>query len=148
MGPLGGGQRERRQVGFGVTHCGGHHVAPASQPVQHWRNELELAAQQVKFWEDLRGSLAEGLDPSVTNADTWCTEMNQLAHFRRLSKRLLDESQTVDTGVASSVEGGHVLDRETRLDHQYFRQEMDSFHADFRAFKTEIRHYMVTPSLL
>ncbi|MDB5241030.1 MAG: hypothetical protein JWP57_1655 [Spirosoma sp.] len=108
-----------------------------------WRSELELAAQQVQFWKDLLGTLGEGLDPHVTNADTWHTEMNQLAHFRRLSKRLLDVSQTVDTEVAGGVQEGQVLDHETRLDHQYLRQEMDSFHTDFRAFKTEIRQYMI-----
>ena len=53
-----------------------------------WRNELELAAQEVKFWEDLLGTLGEGLDPGVTDADTWQTETNQLHHFQRLTKRL------------------------------------------------------------
>lgn len=108
-----------------------------------WRNELELAAQEVKFWEDLLGTLGEGMDPGVTDADTWQAEVRQLQHFQRLTKRLLNEIHTVDTAVASGVREGHVLAGETRLDHHHLRQEMDSFHADFRAFKTEIRQYMV-----
>ncbi|MBC8151717.1 MAG: hypothetical protein H7Z72_02285 [Bacteroidetes bacterium] len=108
-----------------------------------WRNELELAAQEVRFWEDLLGTLGEGLDPGVTGADTWQAEIDQLHHFQRLTKRLLDEIHTVDTEVADGVREGHVLDGETRLDHRYLRREMDSFHTDFRAFKTEIRKYMV-----
>lgn len=108
-----------------------------------WRNELELAAQEVKFWEDLLSTLGEGLAPGVTDADTWQAEINQLRQFGRLTKRLLDEIHTIDAEVAEGVQSGHVLNSETRLDHRYLRQEMDSFHTDFRAFKTEIRRYMV-----
>lgn len=108
-----------------------------------WRNELELAAQEVTFWENLLGTLGEGLAPGVTDAGTWQAEVNQLRQFGRLIKRLLDELHAIDGEVADGVRSGHVLDRETRLDHRYLRQEMDSFHTDFRAFRTEIRTYMV-----
>lgn len=108
-----------------------------------WQNELELASQEVNFWETLLAVLGEGLDPAITKPDTWRQEIDQLHHFRRLSKRLLDEISTVNEQIATGVRFGHVLDGETRLDHQYLRNSMDSFHADFRAFKTEIRQYMV-----
>ncbi|MBC8155743.1 MAG: hypothetical protein H7Z72_22880 [Bacteroidetes bacterium] len=108
-----------------------------------WRNELELSLQEVNFWEDLLGTLGEGLEPGATDADTWRVEIDRLHHFRRLSTRLLSDTQIVDGEVADGVLKGHVLDRDTRLDHQYLRKEMDSFHAEFRAFKTEIRQYMV-----
>lgn len=108
-----------------------------------WRNELSLAIQEVNFWEDMLGALGEGMSPAVTDADTWKAEISQLHHFRRLSKRLLEELQTVDSEVASGVRFDHVLDTGARQDHQYLREEMDSFHTDFRAFKTEIRNYIV-----
>ncbi|ADB39549.1 hypothetical protein [Spirosoma linguale] len=108
-----------------------------------WRNELELALQEVNFWEELLGTLSEGLSDRVTESDTWKGEISQLHHFRRLSKRLLDEIRDVDEQVAAGVRADHVLDADTRLNHQYLRQEMDSFHADFRTFKSEIRQYMV-----
>lgn len=109
-----------------------------------WHNELELALQEVNFWEELLGTLSEVEHPKAAEAQTWQTELNQLHHFRRLTKRLLDDIQTVDQQLAMGVRFDNVLDKETRLDHQYLREEMDSFHADFRTFKTNIRQYMVT----
>jgi hypothetical protein len=108
-----------------------------------WQNELELALQEANFWEELLGSLGEGLDPAVTDADTWKAEVSQLHHFQRLSKRLLVDIRTLDSEVATGVKTDHVLDTETRLDHQYLRTEMDSFHADFRTFKSIIRQYLI-----
>lgn len=108
-----------------------------------WRSELELALQEVTFWEQLLGALGEGLDAHVTDADTWKGELSQLHHFRRTGKRLLQEVNEVDEQLASGVRGNHGLDADTRLNHQYLRQEMDSFHTDFRAFKSEIRQYIV-----
>lgn len=108
-----------------------------------WRNELELALQEVDFWEKLLGTLSEGLDARVTDSDTWKAELSQLHHFRRLAKRLLDEIKEIDEQVAAGVRVDHVLDADTRLNHQYLRQEMDSFHTDFRTFKSDIRQYMI-----
>lgn len=108
-----------------------------------WQNELELALQEVTFWETLLAVLNEGVDPAPASLDTWRQEIDQLHHFRRLSTRLLKEIQTVNEQIATGVRFDHVLDGETRLDHQYLRESMDSFHTDFRAFKTEIRQYMV-----
>ncbi|GAB4048892.1 hypothetical protein [Spirosoma litoris] len=108
-----------------------------------WRSDLELALQEVNFWEALLGTLSEGLGPTATDADSWKEELSQLHHFRRLINRLLEEIQTIEKQVAAGVQFDHILDPDTRLNHQYLRQEMDSFHTDFRAFKTDIRHYMV-----
>jgi hypothetical protein len=108
-----------------------------------WQNELELALQEVNFWEELLGTLSEGLDPSVTDSASWKAEISQLHHFQRLSKRLLDNIKTIDSEVAAGVKTGHGLDTESRLDHQYLRTEMDSFHSDFRTFKSIIRQYMI-----
>lgn len=108
-----------------------------------WRNDLELALQEVNFWEDLLGTLGEGLDSTVTDAETWKAEVSQLHHFRRLINRLLEEIQETDRQVAAGVQFEHILDADTRQNHQYLRIEMDSFLADFRAFKTEIRPYLV-----
>ena len=108
-----------------------------------WQNELELALQEANFWEELLGTLGEGLDPSVTDSDTWKAETSQLHHFQRLTKRLLAEISAIDSEIATGVKSDHVLDTETRLDHQYLRTEMDSFHADFHRFKSTIRQYMI-----
>ncbi|MVM39380.1 hypothetical protein GO730_20385 [Spirosoma sp. HMF3257] len=108
-----------------------------------WRNELSLALQEVDFWEDLLGSLGENMTSEATDAEVWKAEISQLHHFRRLIKRLSDEIQEIDGQVANGVRFDHVLDTDTRQDHQYLREEMDSFHADFRAFKSEIRNYIV-----
>ncbi|GAB4006283.1 hypothetical protein GCM10028808_07940 [Spirosoma migulaei] len=108
-----------------------------------WRNELSLAIQEVNFWEDMLGSLGEGMSPAVTDDETWKAEISQLHHFRRLINRLLEEMQTIDSEVAAGVRFDHVLDTGTRQDHQFLREEMDSFHADFRTFKAEIRNYIV-----
>lgn len=106
-----------------------------------WQNELELALQEVNFWEDLLGTLGEGLDPAIT--DGWQAEIGQLHHFRRLTKRLLAEVHTIDSELASGARTDHILDSEVRLNHQYLREEMDSFHTDFRSFKTKIRQYLI-----
>ncbi|WP_338869002.1 hypothetical protein WBJ53_19005 [Spirosoma sp. SC4-14] len=112
-----------------------------------WHSELELALQEVNFWEDLLGTLNENLDPNQRAIENWQHEIGQLHHFRRLTKRLMEEIDGVEKEVAMSVRTDHVLDADTRLDHQYLREEMDSFHADFRAFKNEIRRYTVaTPT--
>lgn len=107
-----------------------------------WQSDLELASAEVDFWEDILSTLNEGVDPGVIESNLWRTEINQLHHFRRLINRLLEEIQTVNTEVAHGVQTGYVLDNEVRLDHAYLRMEMDSFHTDFRDFKTEIRNYM------
>lgn len=108
-----------------------------------WRSDLEIALHEVNFWESLLSSLDEDLDSApATHAQTWQTELSQLHHFRRLIKRLLDEVQDLDKQIAFGVRVDHVLDTDTRLTHQYLREEMDSFHAGFRAFKTEIRQYI------
>ncbi|RYF78469.1 MAG: hypothetical protein EOO39_01385 [Cytophagaceae bacterium] len=67
-----------------------------------WHNELELALQEVTFWEELLGTLSEVEHPKAAEAQTWQTEINQLHHFRRLTKRLLDDIQTVDQQLATS----------------------------------------------
>lgn len=108
-----------------------------------WRSELELALLELDFWEDLLDTLNQSFHADVTDADTWRVEIGQLHHFRRLSKRLLGEIEAINGEVAIGVRIGQVMDKESRLDHQYLRREMDSFHADFRAFKTEIRQFMV-----
>lgn len=109
-----------------------------------WRNELELALLEVNFWEKLLGTLNENLDPTNwPDEDTWRTELSQLHHFRRLIGRLLDDLNRLDEQVATGVAFDHVLDKDTRLNHQYLREEMDSFHADFRAFKAQIRPFIV-----
>lgn len=108
-----------------------------------WQNELELARQETRFWEELLGTLGEGLDPAVTDADTWQAEISQLHQFQRRTQRLLADIRTINSEVAAGVKTNHVLDTETRLDHQYLRAEMDSFHADFRAFKNVIRQYLI-----
>ncbi|UFH57104.1 hypothetical protein [Spirosoma sp. KNUC1025] len=108
-----------------------------------WRSELELALQQVTFWEELLGSLDENLDANKTTFDdTWQMELGQLHHFRRLIKRLQEDLQSLDEQVALGVRTDHVLDKETRLNQQYLREEMDSFHADFRTFKNGVRRYI------
>ncbi|QIP13719.1 hypothetical protein G8759_14385 [Spirosoma aureum] len=110
---------------------------------QIWRSDLEIALLEVNFWENLLNTLDTDLDPAHSNHDsTWKTEISQLHHFRRLIKRLLDEIQELEKQLATGVQTDHVLDADTRLNHQYLRLELDSFHADFRAFKTEIRQYI------
>lgn len=108
-----------------------------------WRSELELAILEIQFWEDLLGTLSEGLEPTVTDADTWKAELGQLHHFRRFASQLLEEIPTVDEQIARGVQFDHELDADTRQNHQYLREAMDNFHADFRTFKTEIRQYLV-----
>ncbi|GAB4033840.1 hypothetical protein [Spirosoma jeollabukense] len=110
---------------------------------QIWRSDLEIALHEVNFWEDLLNSLDADLDPvPKTHDETWKTELGQLHHFRRLIKRLLAEIQDLDKQIAYGVRVDHILDTDTRLNYQYLREEMDSFHADFRAFKAEIRQYV------
>ncbi|WP_080059121.1 hypothetical protein [Spirosoma aerolatum] len=113
-----------------------------------WRSELELALQEVNFWEDLLGTLDETIDPTLMPVETWRTEISQLHHFRRLIKRLLNEIQEVNEQVALGVRFDQVLDKDTRLNHQYLREEMDSFHTDFRAFKNDIRQYLAAQPAL
>ncbi|WP_020597672.1 hypothetical protein [Spirosoma panaciterrae] len=107
-----------------------------------WRSELELALQEVNFWEDLLGTLNEAIDPTSIPIDTWQTEISQLHHFRRWIKRLLNEIEEVNEQVALGVRFDQVLDKDTRQNHQYLREEMDSFHSDFRTFKNHIRQYL------
>lgn len=108
-----------------------------------WHNELELALQEITFWEELLGTLSEGLDPAEISTDNWKAEISQLHHFQRLTKGLLAEIKAINGEIATGVQTDHVLDTETRLDHQYLRGEMDSFHTDFRAFKTNIRQHLI-----
>ncbi len=110
---------------------------------QIWQSDLELAQNEVVFWEDLLCKLNERVEPGVVESELWRTEIDQLHHFHRLIKQLLAEIQEVNKAVAHGVQTGYVLTNEVRLDHDFLRTEMDSFHADFREFKTEIRHYMV-----
>ncbi|CCH53784.1 hypothetical protein BN8_02906 [Fibrisoma limi BUZ 3] len=110
---------------------------------QIWTSELQLALQEVDFWEKLLGTLNEGLDPTLTDEKSWRNELSQLHHFRRLTTRLLDEIRLINAEVADGVRTNSVLNRENRLDHQYLRLEVASFLADFRKFRTEIRHYLV-----
>ncbi|QIP15142.1 hypothetical protein G8759_22210 [Spirosoma aureum] len=108
-----------------------------------WCNDLEIALHEVNFWEDLLISLDVDIDAvTSTHDDTRKTELGRLHHFRRLVKRLLEEIQNLDKQMATRVCINHVLDTDTRLNHQYLREEMDSFQADFRIFKTEIRQYV------
>ncbi|MBN8824186.1 MULTISPECIES: hypothetical protein [unclassified Spirosoma] len=113
-----------------------------------WRSELELALQEVNFWEDLLGTLDETINPTLMPVETWQTEISQLHHFRRLIKRLLNEIQEVNEQVALGVRFDQVLDKDTRLNHQYLREEMDSFHTDFRTFKNDIRQYLAAQPAL
>lgn len=108
-----------------------------------WQSELDIALQEVNFWEELLNSLNADTEPDPSERDeTWKTELAQLHHFRRLIKRLQEEMQELDEQIAAGVRVDHVLDTDSRLTHQYVQAEMDSFHADFRAFKTEIRQYI------
>ncbi|GAB3949643.1 hypothetical protein GCM10028805_26240 [Spirosoma harenae] len=107
-----------------------------------WRNELELALQEVNFWEELFNTLSIGQDFTEDSID-WQNEVGQLHHFRRLCTRLLEEIKQLEGQLTHGVQIAHVLDADTRLNHQYIREAMDSFHTDFRRFKTEIRQYLV-----
>ena len=108
-----------------------------------WRNDLEVALHEVNLWKILLNSLNADLDPVPSTHDkTWKTELGQLHHFRRLIKRLLEEVQDLDNQLAAGVRVDYVLDADTRLNNKYLREEMDRFHSDFRAFKTEIRQYV------
>ncbi|GAB4020167.1 hypothetical protein [Spirosoma koreense] len=110
-----------------------------------WQSDLDIALREVNFWEDLLTSLDNDLAPNETTHDnTWQKELSQLHHFRRLIRRLQEDLQTLDQHVAASVRIGHVPDEDMRSNHDYLRAEMDRFHADFRAFKTEIRQYLTS----
>lgn len=108
-----------------------------------WGSDLEIALHEVNFWEILLNSLDADLDPvPATHDETWKKELGQLHHFRKVIKRLQEDLKMLDEQLAFGVRGDHVLDTDTRQNHQNLREEMDHFHADFRAFKTEIRHYV------
>ncbi|RIV17703.1 hypothetical protein DYU11_31160 [Fibrisoma montanum] len=110
---------------------------------QIWTSELQLALQEIDFWEKLLGTLNESLDPTITDENSWRNKLNQLHHFRRLAGRLLDEIRLVNAEVADGVRADSVLNRENRLDHQYLRMAMASFSADFRLFRAGIRRYLI-----
>ena len=113
---------------------------------QIWTSELQLALQEVDFWEKLLGTLNEGLDPTITDEKSWRNELSQLHHFRRLATRLLDEIRLINAEVADGVRTNSVLNRENRLDHRYLWMEMVSFSAGFRTFRAGIRRHLVAQS--
>jgi hypothetical protein len=63
-----------------------------------------------------------------------------------ISGGLSTELHAVESELAAGVSTGHPLDTDTRLDHQYLREEMDAFHTDFWAFKTTLRQYIAHQS--
>lgn len=66
-----------------------------------WHSELNLALREIIFWQELLGTLSEVEDSA--NAQTWQTEIDQLHHFQRLAKRLLEDIHTVDQETAMGI---------------------------------------------
>jgi hypothetical protein len=107
-----------------------------------WQNELELMQLEVGFFQDLLKDLEDGHQIAAKNQQKVGEFFNHIHHFQRLIKKLLEEKDVIELEMAVGVLHDMVLDREQRLDHKYFRSEMDYLEQNYRIFKTNFKNFI------
>lgn len=114
---------------------------------QVWLNDLDTAQHGVGLWETLMNAIHEELDPAPgVHHAVWQREMNRVYYFKHLINQLANEILTHEKRTANEQDT-HELNRGIRLNEQSLNEKMDSFHANFRAFKVEIRRYVAAQHL-
>ncbi len=107
-----------------------------------WQNELEMIQHEVGFFQDLLKNLEDENSIAEKNQQKVGEFFNHINHFLRLVKRLFEEKDVIETEMATGVMSDNILDKEQRLDHQYFRQEMDYLEQNYRIFKTNFKTFI------
>ena len=105
-----------------------------------WRNELEMMQKETDFFL----GVIEEID-TLSNADKKAEHdwfINQFHHFQRLTKQLHVELAGIEKGLAEGVLQDNVLDKEQKLDHNYFKEQMDYFEQDYRSVKGKFRTFI------
>jgi hypothetical protein len=113
-----------------------------------WRNELELAAQEVTFFlkiiEEYKLKTAEKL-VKFAKISEFVAEFH---HYQRLTKRLLEDLIIIEKEMSQGVLDDNVFDTEQKKNHQYLNEEMKSFEADYRKSKKAFRDFIASYEIL
>lgn len=105
-----------------------------------WRNELEMMQKETDFFLNIVEEISNLEDTIKNKEQGWF--INQFHHFQRLTKQLLGELTSIEKGLADGVISEKILDKEQRLDQQYFKEEMDYFEQDYRSVKNKFRTFI------
>jgi hypothetical protein len=105
-----------------------------------WRNELEMMQKETDFFLNIVEEIGKLEDTARNKEQEWF--INQFHHFQRLIKQLTGELQSIEKGLADGVLNEKILDKEQRLDQQYFKEEMDYFEQDYREVKNRFRKFI------
>jgi hypothetical protein len=107
-----------------------------------WQNELEMIQIEVGFFQDLLKDLEEANQIAAKNQAKVGEFFNHIHHFQRLTKKLLEEKDLIEFEIAEGVLHDIILDKNQRLDHKYFRSEMDYLEQNYRIFKTNFKNFI------
>ncbi len=105
-----------------------------------WHNELEMMQRETDFFLSIVEELGNLENTTRTKEQEWF--INQFHHFQRLTKQLLGELSSIEKGLASGVINDRILDKDQRLDQEYFKEEMDYFEQDYRSVKSKFRKFV------
>ena len=105
-----------------------------------WRNELEMMQKETDFFLNIVEEIGSLENNARNKEQEWY--INQFHHFQRLTKQLSGELTNIEKGLADGVISERILDKEQRLDQQYFKEEMDYFEQDYRSVKTKFRTFI------
>jgi hypothetical protein len=111
---------------------------------QLWHKELEMIENESIFFLKLLETLQTEQLIASKNEKTVGEYLNRIHHFQRITKRLSEELHSIEKEMAEGVIQDNVLDKEQRLDHQYFREEMDYLEQDYRNFKSNLKTFIAT----
>lgn len=105
-----------------------------------WRNELEMMQKETDFFLGVIEEITAGQEPAPQSEQGWF--INQFHHFQRLIKQLQGELSGIEKALAEGALQDRGLDKEQKLDHQYFKEEMDYFEQDYRSVKNKFRAFI------
>ncbi len=107
-----------------------------------WKNELEMIQQEVDFFQNLLKTLEDEHLTATKHEQKIGEFFNLSHHYIRLIKRLFGELDNIEIEIAQGVLNENILDKEQRLDHQYFREQMDYLEQNYRIYKTNFRNFI------
>lgn len=111
---------------------------------QLWHKEIEMISHEVSFFDGLLGTLKQEHLIVEKHDKTISEFFGQIHHFQRLTKRLTEELNSIEKDMAEGVEQDNILDKEQKLDHKYFREEMDYLDQNYRAFKASFKKFIAS----
>lgn len=105
-----------------------------------WRNELEMMQKETDFFLSVIEEITAGEEPAPQSEPGWF--INQFHHFQRLIKQMQGELLGIEKALAEGALQDKSLDKEQKLDHQYFKEEIDYFEQDYRSVKGKFRAFI------